>query len=49
MDKDDDEYEVTTPKIVLVWPTCQGVGDLLAWPEAYKEETSETPWGNQGS
>lgn len=40
---DDHEYEVTTPKRVLVWPTCQGVGDIPTRHQAYKEETTETP------
>lgn len=49
MDMHDHAYEVTTPKIVLVWPTHQGVGDIPARHEAYKEETTETRRGNQGS
>lgn len=43
MDIDDHEYEVTTPKIVLAWPTCQGVGDILQRHKVYKEETTEAP------
>lgn len=42
MDIDDHEYEVTTPKIVLAWPTCQGVGDILGQHQVYKE-TTEAP------
>ena len=35
--------------MVLMWPPCQEVGDVLGWYQVYKKETTEAPQEKPGS